>query len=138
MAGDGDRLRLPVFAVLDAGHTIDVDGRRLPTVVIDAHDAPEVADLARVHAVEGVGDIRTEAIRSGDVVVLGVRVTVPVRAAFAIAIDLRRHRELLDDVIECGSLVIAHTDPGRAAAEQPTWLALDIDGQALDAQIRDR
>lgn len=133
--GDDDRMYVPVFTVLDAGRSIDADGRQLPTVAIDAEDAPEVADLARVHSVEGVGDIRTEAVRVDDHVVLGIRMTVPVIAAFAIAIDVRRHRALLDDVIEQGSLVIAHTDPQRAAVDRPHWLAVDIDGPALAAQL---
>ena len=131
----GDPSEVSVFTVLDTGHTIDVDGRRLPTVVIDAEGSPEVADLARVHAVEGIGDIRTAAVRADDLIVLGVRMTVPVRATFALAIDVRRHRALLDDVIEQGALVIAHTDPELAAAEQPSWLAVDIDGPALAAQL---
>ena len=130
-----DETPVPVFAVIDTGHTIDTDGRRLPTVVIDAGDAPEIADLARVHAVEGIGDIHTAAVRTDDLVVLGIRVTVPVHAAFAIVIDTRVHRTLLNDVIEHGSLVIAHTDPDLAEKEQPNWLAVDIDGPALAAQI---
>ena len=134
MTPDGE-LHVPVFAVLDAGHTVDADGVRLPTVVIDADDAPAVADLARVHAVEGVGDIRTHAVRVDDLIVLGIRLTMPVRAMFAIAIDVQRHRALLDDVIERGSLVIAHTDPQLASIDQPSWLAVDIDGRALAAQL---
>lgn len=134
MASD-DELHVPVFTVLDVGHTVDTDGEQLPTVVIDADDAPAVADLARVHAVEGVGDIHTHAVRVDDLIVLGIRMTEPVRASFAIAIDAQRHRALLDDVIEHGSLAIAHTDPQLAAIDQPNWLAIDIDGPALAAQL---
>ena len=133
-----DELPVPVFAVLDTGRILDVDGQQLPTVVIDADDVPEVADLARVHAVEGVGDIHTQAVRVDDLIVLGIRMTVPVRAAFAIAIDAQRHRALLDDVVEHGTLVIAHTDPQLAETDQPTWLAVDIDGQALAVQLTPR
>ena len=78
MAGDDER-NVPVFTVLDAGHTVDSDGTQLPTVAIDAADAPEVADLARVHAVEGVGDIHTRAARVHHLIVLGIRMTVPQR-----------------------------------------------------------
>lgn len=131
VARDPDPVDVPVFAALDIGHTIDDDGRRLPTVVIDAADWPAVADLARVHAIEGVGDIRTAAVRADDLLLLGVRVTVPVRAAFAIAFGLQRHRSFLEDVVEHGSLVIAHTDPELAVVERPHWLAVDIDGSAL-------
>lgn len=133
-----DRIGVRLFTVLDAGQTVDADGRRLPTVVIDADDAPEVADLARVHAIEGVGDIRTEAVRVDDVIVLGIRMTAPVRAAFALAIDVQRFRALLDDVVERGCLVIAHTDPQLAGVEQPTWLAVDIDGPALAVHVAGR
>ncbi len=45
----------PVIPVIDVGTTIDEDGTRWPTAVIDASDNPEVADLARVHATDGVG-----------------------------------------------------------------------------------
>ncbi len=128
---DADRVDVPIFTVLEIGNSINDDGRHLPTVAIDAVDSPEVADLARVHAIEGVGDIRTAAVRTDDLLLLGVRVTVPVRAAFAIAFDLQHHRGFLDDVIEHGSLVIAHTDPRLAASERPRWLAVDIDGPAL-------
>ena len=127
---------IPVFVALDVGQTIDTEGRQLPTVVIDASDHPEVADLARVHAVEGMGDIRTEAIRIDDVVVLGIRMTTPVSAAFAITIDAERHRPLLDDIVATGSLVVAHTDPRLAEIEQPNWLAVDIDGPELAARLR--
>ncbi|MEM7287222.1 MAG: hypothetical protein AAF480_12785 [Actinomycetota bacterium] len=128
-----EQLPVPVFIPIDAGRTIDEAGVELPTVVIDAADSPQVADLARVHATEGVGDIRTDAIRVDDLVLVGVRMTVPVRAAFAIALDALAHRPLLDDVVAAGALVIAHTDP--QASERPPWLAVDIDGPALAARI---
>ncbi len=122
---------VPVFEALDIGSTLDADGQQLPTVVIDATGSPAVADLARVHAVEGMGDVRTAAIRADDLLLLGIRVTVPVRASFAIAFGVERHRALLDEVVAHGSLVIAHTDPQLASVEQPQWLAVDIDGAAL-------
>ena len=84
----GERLTVvdvAIFPVLSSGHTVVADGRQLPTVVIDAADVPAVADLARVHAMEGVGDIWTEAVRSGEVLALGIKMTTPVTATFAIA-----------------------------------------------------
>lgn len=128
---------VPVFVPLATGTTLDADGRRLPTVVIDTSEAPEISDLARVHAIEGIGDIRTEAVRTGSLIVLGIRMTVPVDATFAIAVDLDQHRAFLADVVDRGGFVIAHTDPERAAVEQPIWLAVDIDGESLAAHLGD-
>ena len=122
---------VPVFAVVGSGHTVDGDGTALPTVVIDASAVPSVADLARVHAVEGIGDIQTSALRAGGLVVLGVSMTTPVTATFAIAFDAERDRAILDDALGVGCLVIAHTDPGDVGEQSPQWLAIDIDGPAL-------
>ncbi len=94
-------------------------------------DHPRSPTWPAVHAVEGMGDVRTAAIRADDLLLLGIRVTVPVRASFAIAFGVERHRALLDEVVAHGSLVIAHTDPQLASVEQPQWLAVDIDGAAL-------
>ena len=128
---DAAGVDVPVFLAQDCGHVVDVDGGRTPTVVIDASSSPAVADLARVHAVEGIGDIRTEAVRSDDVLLLGIRLSVPVQATFVIAFELDRHAGFLADVVQEQSLAIAHTDPTRAAVDQPHWLAVDIDGPAL-------
>ena len=129
---------VPVFAALDTGRTIDDHGAEMPTVVIDASDEPAVADLARVHAIEGVGDIWTEAVRADELLLLGVRITTPVHATFVVAFDVDRHRPLLDDVVSTGSLVIAHTDPARAQVDRPRWLAVDIDGPSLAACLDER
>ncbi len=121
----------PVLPVIDVGTTIDADGTSWPTAVIDAMDNPEVADLARVHAVEGVGDITTEALcipwAEGHLFLLGVRITTPVTCAFAIGFSLPAHREALEDAAKQGQLVIATTPPEEAATHQPLWLALDLD-----------
>ncbi len=133
----------PLLAVLDVGTTLDDAGERWPTAVIDATSHPEVADLARVHAVEGIGDISTEAAlvpiddAAGDVdhlLLVGVAITQPVRAAFAVAFSLPVHREVLDDAATRGQLVLATTDPERADADRPLWLAIDID-PALFASV---
>ena len=124
-----------MLPVLGSGRTIDIHGTASPTVVVDADDVPAVADLARVHAVEGIGDIRTEAIREGDMVALGVRITSPVQSTFVLAFEFERHRAVLADAADVGHLVIAHTDPTVAARERPLWLAIDLDGDALRAAI---
>lgn len=131
----------PLLPVLDMGTTVAVDGERLPTVVVDTADHPEVADLARVHAIEGIGDIATEAIcvpvGEGHQLLLGVRVTIPVRCTFALGFTLPMHRPVINDAAATGQLVIATTDPTRAADDQPHWLAITIDQSRLAATLPD-
>ncbi len=133
MADDAEIVVLPV---LDVGTTIESTGARLPTVVVDAGRHPEIADLARVHAVEGIGDIATEAaaVPQDDVTwrfFLAVIIRSPVRCAFVLEFSLPTHRRLLDDAAQAGRLVIATTPPDRAADDQPLWLAIDLDPRAL-------
>lgn len=131
-----------MLQVLDAGTTIDVTGAELPTVVVDASRYPEVADLARVHAVEGIGDIATEAatVPAGDDAwrfFLAVIITTPVRCAFVIEFGLPEHRRVLDDAARVGHLVLATTPPERAAVDQPVWLAIDLDPRSLADALPD-
>ena len=131
-----DDVEIVVLAVLDAGTTIDADGEHLPTVVIDASGHPEIADLARVHAVEGIGDIATEAVAvpTGDGVwrfLLAVIISTPVRCSFVLEFALPPHRQVLDEAAAAGHLVIATTPPERAAVDQPLWLAIDLDARSL-------
>jgi hypothetical protein len=135
VVADAEILVLPV---LDVGTTIEATGDRLPTVVVDARDHPEIADLARVHAVEGVGDIATEAAAVPDAsddgawrFFLAVIIRSPVRCAFVLEFSLPTHRTVLDDAAEAGRLVIATTPPERAATDQPMWLAIDLDPRSL-------
>lgn len=141
----------PIFAVIDTGSTIDADGRVWPTAVIDASGHPEIGDLARVHAMDGIGDIATEAAllhveqsaRGQDaegasesdgvehMLALAVIITVPVHAAFVVAFALPAQRAVLDDAARDGHLVIATTDPESAGLEHPLWLAIDIDAELL-------
>ena len=103
----------------------------MPTVTIDTSQSPEVADLARVHAVEGIGDVSTHAIREGDAVVIGVQLTSPVQAVFAVAFSYALHGEFLKEVANAGSLIFATTDAETAHEDRPLWLSVDIDGEAL-------
>lgn len=132
-----------VFAVIDTGTTIDDAGHPWPTAVIDADGHPEISDLARVHAVEGVGDIATHASivdiaddqrvagSAEHLLALAVAVTVPVRTAFVVTFVLPAQRDVLAQAAREGHLVIATTDPERAGADQPLWLAIDLDPQSL-------
>jgi hypothetical protein len=122
---------VPLFVAEEIGHTL-IDGNVwMPTVTIDVSRAPEVADLARVHAVEGIGDVSTHAIRQDDTVVVGVQLTSPVQAKFAVAFNYALYREFLIEVADAESLIFATTDTGSAHEEHPLWLSVDIDGAAL-------
>ena len=120
-----------MFVAQEIGRTLVDENKWMPTVTIDVSQSPEVADLARVHAVEGVGDVSTHAIRQDDSVVLGVQMTSPVRAMFAVAFSYAQHREFLKDIAEAGALIFATTDVENAHDDQPLWLSVDIDGSAL-------
>ncbi len=141
MAVDSEIVILPV---LDTGTTIDATGGQLPTVVVDASGHPEIVDLARVHAVEGIGDIATEAaaVPIGDDggswrFFLAVIIRSPVRCAFVLEFSLPADRWVLDEAARAGHLVIATTPPERAVLDQPLWLAIDLDSRSLADALPD-
>ena len=129
-------MSVPVFVAQEIGRTLVDENKWMPTVTIDVSQSPEVADLARVHAIEGMGDVSTHAIRQDDAVVLGVQLTSPVRAVFAVAFSFAQHREFLKDVAEAGALIFATTNVKNAIEDQPLWLSVDIDGSALLETLR--
>ena len=129
-------MTVPLFVAREIGRTLVDENKWMPTVTIDVSQSPAVADLARVHAVEGVGDVSTHAIRQDDSVVLGVQMTSPVRAMFAVAFSYAQHREFLKDVAEAGALIFATTEVENADDDQPLWLSVDIDGGALLETLR--
>ena len=129
-------MSVPLFVAQEIGRTLVDENKWMPTVTIDVSESPQVADLARVHAVEGIGDVSTHAIRQDDAVVLGVQLTSPVRAIFAVAFSYAQHREFLKDVAEAGALVFATTNVEDANEDQPLWLSVDIDGGALLETLR--
>lgn len=124
-------MSVQVFVVQEVGYSLVDDDGWMPTVTFDVSQSPAVADLARVHAVEGMGDVSTHAIRQDDSVVVGVQLTSPVRAIFAVAFSYALHREFLKEVAAVGTLILATTDTEVAHEERPLWLSVDIDGDAL-------
>ena len=131
-----------ILAVLETGATIDATGELLPTVVVDATGHPEIADLARVHAVEGIGDIATEAaaVPIGDGTwwfFLAVIISSPVTCTFVLEFALPSDRQVLDEAVAAGRLVIATTPPERAGLDQPLWLAIDLDPHSLADALPD-
>jgi hypothetical protein len=121
----------PLFVAQEIGHTLVDENLWLPTVTIDVSQTPEVADLARVHAVEGIGDVSTHAIRQDDAILVGVQLTSPVQAMFAVAFSYARHGDFLKEVADAGSLIFATTEVEAAHEDRPLWLSIDIDGDAL-------
>ena len=128
-------MSVPLFVAQEIGRTLLDGDVWMPTVTIDVSESPEVADLARVHAVEGIGDVSTHAIRQDDAIVIGVQLTRPVRAIFAVAFSYALHREFLNEVADAGSLIFATTDAQTAHEDRPLWLSVDIDGNALRQTI---
>lgn len=128
-------MSVPLFVAQEIGRTLLDGDVWMPTVTIDVSQSPEVADLARVHAVEGIGDVSTHAIRQDDTVVVGVQLTSPVQAIFAVAFSYSLHREFLNEVADAGSLIFATTDAQTAHEDRPLWLSVDIDGDALRQTI---
>ena len=124
-------MSVPLFVAQEIGHTLLNEDTWMPTVTIDVSQSPEVADLARVHAVEGIGDVSTHAIRQDDTFLVGVQLTSPVQAMFAVAFSYELHREFLNEVADAGSLVFATTATESAHEDRPLWLSVDIDGTAL-------
>ncbi len=124
-------MSVPVFVAQEIGHTFIDESVWMPTVTIDVSESPEIADLARVHAVEGIGDVNTHAIRQDDAVVIGVRLTTPVEAMFAVVFSYSLHREFLYEVADVGTLVFATTNTETAHEERPLWLSVFIDGAGL-------
>ena len=124
-------MSVPVFVAQEIGHTFIDENVWMPTVTIDVSESPEIADLARVHAVEGIGDVNTHAIRQDDAVVIGVRLTSPVEAMFAVAFSYSLHRNFLYEVADAGTLVFATTNTENAHEERPLWLSVFIDGNDM-------
>jgi hypothetical protein len=137
-----DESEIVILPVLETGTMIDSSGDQLPTVVVDATGHPEIADLARVHAVEGIGDIATEAaaVPAGDGAwrfFLAVIISSPVTCAFVLEFALPSDRRVLDEAAAAGRLVIATTPPERAEFDQPLWLAIDLDRRSLVEALPD-
>jgi hypothetical protein len=124
-----ERAAAEPISVLGAGWTVDEAGALHPTVVLDVVDRPDVSDLPRVHASEGVGDLTTSLRRVDDGVLLDIRMTSPVRAAFSLRLLLPEHADVLRAAALANRLVLATTEPDGDGG--PLWLAIDLDGPRL-------
>ena len=122
--------------IVSAGTTIDTDGISFPTVVVDASQRPDVRDLARVVAADGVGDLATTGDIGMDpqgrtVVRLLAQATSPVLVEFSLVFPMPAYSELLGDAARMGCLVIAMATGDPPEIDTDHWLGLDVDSEAL-------
>lgn len=111
-----------VGAVVDPG-----DDALLPALVLDPRGRPDVADLVRVQADEGVGDLRCGVgvwdlgPPEGWLVRLEVAVDRPVHCRFHTVLEWAAHRPWLASAAAAGAVALGIGDAeGR-------WLVLTID-----------
>lgn len=124
----------PPLPVQSVGWTMsEIDGQMmsLPSVALDTVGRADVADLARVHAIEGIGDIRTLATPAEGGVRFDIVVVSPVRCHLSFVVS-NEHRSILEHAAREESLVLATGDPSTV---DETWLAVNIDGPALTAVL---
>ena len=88
-------------------------------------------DLLRVAEVGAGIQLLHCKLRQDDTVLVGVQLTSPVHATFAVAFSYELHQEFLNEVADAGSLVFATTATESAHEDRPLWLSVDIDGTAL-------
>jgi hypothetical protein len=120
--------RRDALAVVSTGFIADPDdGSLVAAMVLDASARPDVADLTRVHALEGVGDLRC-GLGVYDVgppaswlVRLEVAVDHPVHCRFHAVVDWASHRPWLTAVADGGAVAIGTGD------DSGYWLRLNVD-----------
>ena len=109
----------------------DIEGRLLPAALLDASGRPDVADLPRVHSMEGVGDLRCSVslVGLGEAEGPGITFTVevdhPVSCHFSLTLGWSSHEEWLRAVAASGSMTLGFGDGSGS------WLSLNIDPDRL-------
>jgi hypothetical protein len=114
--------------VVSTGFITDPDDDAVvAAMVLDTTGRPDVADLARVHASEGIGDVRCGVgvldIGPPDtwLVRLEVAVDHPVRCRFHAVVDWLGHRSWLAAVADGASVAVG------AGTGAEYWLRLNVD-----------
>jgi len=123
--------------VASVGAVLDPDvGEEVAAVCLDARDRPEVADLARVHSSEGVGDLRL-GLGVWDLgpptdwlVRLEVVVTRPVACEFFWAMAWESHQAWLDHVASGGVVALGTlAGDGEPGGD---WLLMNVAAERLE------
>lgn len=129
----------PPLVIRSAGTLLDHAATSYPTVMVDASGRPDVADLPRVVAAEGVGDLTTHAepmIGPGGRRLLRLRMSMsrPVGVEWSVDFHLPEFTDFLTLAAECGCLVFAFggDDPGAPSSDSG-WLGVDLDASAVSS-----
>lgn len=124
--------RQGAIEVVSTGIILDPDdAATVAAMILDATSRPDVADLARVHATEGIGDVRC-GLGVYDVgppdswlVRLEVSVDHPVQCRFHTVVDWDGNREWLGAIVDGGAVAIGTGDATG------TWLRLNVDPELV-------
>ncbi len=105
--------RRQAVRVLGQCGTMFIPGKPAPIPIlhIDCRRRPDVADLVRLHATEGSGDITTsiDTLLAGrdSLVLIRCAFTSPARCRFTIALHLHKHRAWLETITAAGMVGLA-------------------------------
>jgi hypothetical protein len=125
------RIAIPVEDINDDFADPAPATRELPAVVVDADGRPDVADLPRVVATDGVGDLRCGigVDDTGPAVGWRLRLEVlidhPVQCRYHLVVPWATWRLWLRHAAAAGAIAIG-VDGG-----DPNWLVLDVDPDRL-------
>jgi hypothetical protein len=133
---DRDGFAAGAVPARSTGWVVDPDdGRPVPAVLLDTTGRPDVADLARVMAIEGVGDLRC-GVGVWDLdgpeaalVRLEAALDHPVRCRFHLVLSWAEHAAWLAAVADTAAVAVGTGDGDGA------WLMLDVDGGRLAAVL---
>lgn len=141
-----DRLRRAAVPLLGCGilalPTQDGSEIEMPIAYLDCRRRPDVADLARVHRLEGEGDqvaTWTFCLAPGvpgveSLAVLDLRLVRPVRCRFSIAFEMISHAAILNAIVKAEKLIVAHRDPTAAESYREILIGtvgFDVPGDQL-------
>ena len=99
----------------------------LPLIWIDTKTRPDIADLPRVHRLEGPGTLGTSWVYdfyhpSGSVTFyFRFQLRAPVEAAFIVAFPLPKHEGILERIISCKDLLLFTGPPPPWTADPLTY-----------------
>jgi hypothetical protein len=126
------------LTVVSTGYITDPDdGATVAAMLLDTSTRPDVADLARVHAIDGVGDLRCGLgvydVGPPEAWLVRVEVVVdhPVRCRFHAVVGWLEQRTWLAAVVHGASVAVGTQDPDGY------WLRLNVN-PALVAPVLDQ